>query len=516
MLIISTLIEISLNLPQRYKIDIILDIKSHIIFMQRKFITNLGLLILLNLLIKPFWVFGIDRTVQNIVGAEDFGFYFTIFNFSFLFNILLDMGITNFNNRNIAQNSQLLAKHFSGIISLKLILGFVYFLVTIGVGLLWGYHSKQLYLLMLVGFNQFLLSLLLYLRSNISGLLLFRTESFMSILDRTLMIIIMSVLLWGGVTNSPFKIEWFVYAQTVAYVTAVLTAYTIVIFKSKSLKMTWNYPFFLMILRKSLPFALLTLLMTFYNRIDTVMIGKLLPKGEGAIQAGIYAHAYRILEATNQIAFLFAILLLPTFSHLIKQGQKMTHIIKIAFSLLFVSTTLLAVNSFFYSYEFMDLLYDDYLQQSADVYAIIIFGVIAMGASYVFGTLLTANGNLKELNIIAGISLIISLVLNITLVPQMQALGSAIANVSALSFSTIAQLFVVRNSFNFAIDLKFINAIIAFVAITVLAVYASTFVDSVYWIWKIIIVSFLSLMIAMLLKLLNIKEFISAVKDRES
>ncbi|MCK5775094.1 MAG: hypothetical protein KAH25_02905, partial [Bacteroidales bacterium] len=87
---------------------------------------------------------------------------------------------------------------------------------------------------------------------------------------------------------------------------------------------------------------------------------------------------------------------------------------------------------------------------------------------------------------------------------------------SALSFSTIAQLFVVRNSFNFAIDLKFINAIIAFVAITVLAVYASTFVDSVYWIWKIIIVSFLSLMIAMLLKLLNIKEFISAVKDRES
>jgi len=72
--------EISLNLPQRYKIDIILDINLHIIFMQRKFITNLGLLILLNLLIKPFWVFGIDRTVQNIVGAEDFGFYFTIFN----------------------------------------------------------------------------------------------------------------------------------------------------------------------------------------------------------------------------------------------------------------------------------------------------------------------------------------------------------------------------------------------------------------------------------------------------
>jgi O-antigen/teichoic acid export membrane protein len=151
--------------------------------MQRKFITNLGLLLLLNLLIKPFWVFGIDRTVQNVVGSQQFGFYYAIFNFSFLFNILLDLGITNFNNRNIAQNSQLLAKHFSGIISLKLLLGFVYFLVTLGVGLIWGYRNEQLVLLALVGFNQFLLSFLLYLRSNISGMLMFRTESLMSVLD---------------------------------------------------------------------------------------------------------------------------------------------------------------------------------------------------------------------------------------------------------------------------------------------------------------------------------------------
>ena len=72
--------------------------------MQRKFITNLALLLFLNFLIKPFWLFGIDRTVQNSVLAEDYGIYFTLFNFSMLFNILLDVGITNFNNKNIAQH----------------------------------------------------------------------------------------------------------------------------------------------------------------------------------------------------------------------------------------------------------------------------------------------------------------------------------------------------------------------------------------------------------------------------
>ena len=143
--------------------------------MQRKFITNLGLLLLLNLLIKPFWVFGIDRTVQNVVGSEDFGFYFTVLNFSFLFNILLDFGITNFNNRNIAQNTHLLAKHFSRLVTMKLVLGFLYFLVTLGFGYGYGYRGSQLSLLALVGFNQFLLSFILYLRSNISGMLMFRT-----------------------------------------------------------------------------------------------------------------------------------------------------------------------------------------------------------------------------------------------------------------------------------------------------------------------------------------------------
>jgi len=88
--------------------------------MQGKFVKNLTLLLVLNLLVKPFWILGIDRSVQNTVGAEEYGFYFAVFNFSFLFNILLDFGITNFNNRNIAQNNQLLTKHLSNLLVVKL------------------------------------------------------------------------------------------------------------------------------------------------------------------------------------------------------------------------------------------------------------------------------------------------------------------------------------------------------------------------------------------------------------
>src|SRR5215207_9430433 len=99
--------------------------------MQKKFITNLAFLLFLNLLIKPFWLVGIDRVVQNTTGAEVYGQYYALFNFSFLFNILLDLGITNFNNRNISQNRQLLQKHLSGIISVRLALAGMYFFISI-------------------------------------------------------------------------------------------------------------------------------------------------------------------------------------------------------------------------------------------------------------------------------------------------------------------------------------------------------------------------------------------------
>ena len=56
--------------------------------MKRKFVTNLILLLFLNLLVKPFWILGIDRTVQNLVGDESYGLYFALFNFSLILKLI--------------------------------------------------------------------------------------------------------------------------------------------------------------------------------------------------------------------------------------------------------------------------------------------------------------------------------------------------------------------------------------------------------------------------------------------
>ncbi|HCT29172.1 MAG TPA: polysaccharide biosynthesis protein, partial [Bacteroidales bacterium] len=225
--------------------------------MKRKFALNLFLLLALNLMVKPFWIFGIDRTVQNIVGAGEYGLFYSLFNFSLLLNIILDFGITNFNNREISRHSQLLPKYFSNIISVKILLAFAYGLICFVGALSLGYDGRQIYLLSLLVLNQFIASFILYLRSNLSGLQFFKTDSVLSVLDRFLMIIICSLLIWGNLFNKHFSIEWFIYAQTLSYSITFAITFMLLLIKVGYIKVQFDIIFVVTILKQSYPYALL-------------------------------------------------------------------------------------------------------------------------------------------------------------------------------------------------------------------------------------------------------------------
>jgi O-antigen/teichoic acid export membrane protein len=489
--------------------------------MQRKFLTNLGLLLFLNLLIKPVWIFGIDLTVQRSVGVTDYGFYSVILNFSFLFNILLDLGITNFNNRNIAQNNHLLNKHFPGLLVLKLLLGFVYILIMFAVALILKYSDEQLKLLGWLAFNQFLLSFILYLRSNISGFLMFRTDSMLSVLDRLLMIFFCGILLWGGITSAPFRIEWFVYSQTAAYSITALVAFLVVVKKAKFRKLNWNWPFFLMIMKQSAPFALLVLLMTFYNRLDPVMMESLLPDKVGNEQAGIYALGFRLLDAANMVAYLFAVLLVPIFSRMLKEKQPVEHMVKLSFTLIISIASIVSIGLFFYSREVMDLLYNSHLDEATSVFRLLIPGFIAVSAVNIFGTLLTANGNFTQLNLIALSGLTINFVLNYFLIPVYLATGSAIASLITQFTMAIVQVIVVQRIFKFKVNVRYISTLVVFVAGVIVFNYLAklypvqwSFLPSAYtWLGSFSAVLILSVFFASILKLWSFKSLVKILRQ---
>jgi len=423
--------------------------------MNRKFITNLAFLLFLNFLVKPFYILGIDAEIQNRVGAEDYGMYFSLLGFTFLFTIFLDVGIVNFTTRTISQQPFLIQKYFSKVFSLRIFLALIYGVLVLIIGGIIGYNQSEIYLLLWLIFNQILAGFTLYFRSNLTGLLLFKYDSIVSVLDRFLLIIICSILLWGGVTTEPFQIYWFVYAQTFAYGVSAITALIFLLSNQKLKKLNWDKLFSMAILRQSAPYALLILLMTFYYRADSVMLERMLE--DGKTQAGIYANGFRFFEAANNIAFLFATLLLPLFSNLLKNKKPVASLVKIASSILIPGAILVAITCFLFSQQLIDARYINSTFQSGQVFGILMICFVFISTTYIFGTLLTANGNLKTLNKIAFGGVVLNIILNLILIPKYQAYGAAIASLITQGLTTIAQVWLCKSYFNLKMNSSLIT-----------------------------------------------------------
>jgi O-antigen/teichoic acid export membrane protein len=480
--------------------------------MNRTFLINIVFLLFVNLLVKPFYLFGIDRMVQNTVEEGSYGLYFALFNFTYLFQIINDFGIQSFNSRNIAQYNQLLDKYFPNILVLKGLLGIVYLLVVMVSAYFWDYSFDIFPFILLIAVNQILSSLIFFLRSNIAGLAMYWVDSVVSILDRLLLIIICAFLLWAPMFEGQFEIWWFVYAQTASLGIAALTAFIIVRRHIKTLNFNFHPPFLLLILKKSYPYALVVFLMTLYTRIDGVMIERML--SDGLLEADIYASAFRLLDASNMFAFLFATLLLPMFSKMIKEGESVAPLVRFSFQFIGAGAITLTFSILFFQEEIMVGLYDHGSAYSGQILMYLMISFLAMAGSTVYGTLLTANGSLMKMNVIFLIGVFLNVLLNWVFIPESKALGAAIASCITQGLVFFAQLFLAKQELKLRFAADMLIRILLFMAVLFAAMYWCFENINWGWLYRFILCLGLGGVLAFLFKLIDLRQLFELVRNR--
>lgn len=480
--------------------------------MNREFLVNLTLLLLINLLIKPFYTFGIDLRVQNLVGIENYGLYFALLNFSYIFQIFSDLGLQQYNSRNIAQYSFLVDKYFPHMLVLKGILAGGVLCSGFVVALLLGYQANSLYFLLFLLSNQILISFLFFLRFNISGLGHYRLDSLFSALDKLLMVLICGGLVWTSLADN-FQIEWFLYAQTTAYLLSVVVVFMA---NLKYLKRPLGFKFkplvLWVILKNSLPFALVVFLMTLYTRIDAVMIERLLGAVEGREQAGIYAFAYRILDTSNMLVFLFATLLLPMFSRLLNQPEELKALLRLSLQLMLVLTVGLSMSLFYYGAEISQALFEQYTPYTAEVFSLLILTFNALGLLAVFGTLLTANGRLHAVNMLFVLGIIVNVLLNFGLIPKYGAWGASLSTLCTQGLVAIGEMVLVIRIFDWRGDVKLYLQVIFFIALSLLITHTTYIYLELDWIVKFLFTGIGILGIAFLVKLIPYSDLLAVFK----
>lgn len=462
--------------------------------MKRTFLINLIFVVLLNLLIKPLWALGVERGVQNTLGFGDYGAYYALLNLSFLFAGLLDFGIQAYTSRLASREEAGLDALFPQVLVLKLG-GFVLYVIISGaIAMSLQIPSAQWLCLAFLLVNQACAQFILFLRSGIAGKGNYKWDSILSVADKAFMLMFVSGFLYLPILKEQLNITVFALLQSLAYVLTLLIS--LFLFRHSAIPMPRPKDFsgLKIIVKKAFPYALVGLLMTIYFRADTLMIRSYCGNKEN----GIYAAAYRLLDILNMFSYLFAALLLPMFGKLLRKGDSVRELSSLAARLIFGATWLIAWVVFFERDAIFELLYKTPSAYGADVMSYLLFALPFVGLLYVYGTLLTAEGDIQWMNKVALFAVLFNLGMNFFFIPKYGALGAAV--IAVLTHGHVAFMNFIRvlrkYQWRFVL-LDKLKLTLVFFGIPILLYYISHIAENLYLVVSLMTILGISLLFLM-------------------
>ena len=457
--------------------------------MKRFFLSNVLLLIFSNLLIKPIWIFGIDRWVQIHSGEHVYGEYFALFNVSILFSFLLDFGIQNFNTTQISRSPVLFRKYFPSLLLFKVMLLFVYAVITLTFAFVSGYRGVQIEYLTFLLLNQIFLSFILFFRSNITAFQKFKLESLISVLDKLLMVLFLSGFIIFPFLQEKLNMHVFILFQTLSYLLTMIFAYVSLIGFSPEFQLVFNKKWLLIILRNSMPFSILVFLMTIYYRLDGFLLERIL----GAKASGEYAKSYRILDAINNFSYLLSVVLLPIFSKMAKNNKSASDLLRLSSNLiLWIASPALSF-CIIHARVILDKLYPNLHgvrnPKQAMVFTLLVFSSLPISFVYVWGCDILAKHKISQLNKVVFFGVLINLFMNFILIPKYNILGAAITFITTQVLMSVGFAVLAEKFFNRAMIIRW----------SLYALFGLLFLKlSIHFDWSILTTSFLAILLLFL------------------
>lgn len=470
--------------------------------MKREFLINIILLFLINFLVKPLYIFGVDAHIQNLAGTEAYGKFFFYLNFVFLFQFINDPGIQNWNAQFIPKNRDLAGGHISRLLQVKLILFGAFSLAAAGAAWIAGYSDIKM--TVFICLNLALTSVFMILRGAIAGLGFYREDSFFSALDKLIMIVVLGYLSWLSPWSNDFDIMLLVYGQGISFMLACIVA---VIFLISKAGITWqpmSAAYFTSVIRQSAPYVLILLFMTAYNKLDGVMLGAMID--DNKYQAGVYAAAYRFYDAANMAGYLFAALLLPMYASNIGLPVVLNELKSAGLKLTAAISTGILCVTFFYGEPLLRAVYNDYTPQLYQTLRLLMAGYLTVAVAYIFGTLLVSQGKVGNLNRLFAAGLVLNIILNLMLIPGHQATGAALATLFTQVFVMLGQIYLCRKETGIGIGRAEIIRTGAYGLTIFMMFYLIKALDLFNWVANMTMCILISVLLSFVFRIISLKE----------
>jgi len=373
--------------------------------------------------------------VQDQVGHAEWGLYAALLSFGFLFLTLSDLGINQYATKMLAGDPGLMRSYFPNLLSFKYFLTLLYPVIMGVVAWLLGYPEQHIYFLVLLCLVHSGGQLMNFFRANFQAMQRFSLDGFLSVFDRIILLLITIYLFY-----TQLDISRFIYARVVTVILSVIVFYGLIIRMYGWFKPKLDIPLVRNIITYSLSLALMTVLYSIHDKVDQVMLERL----AGEKENGLYAGAYRWLEAFSMYMWTVLPIFFARFAFYVKdlkEQEKLLHKGQIITSL---PLTLVSIFVWFYGEKLL-FLFD---QSSPEEIAVMtqclqaVFVALWLNGNFaIFSTLLTATGHENAVNVFAGISIVVNIGLNWYFIPIHGAIASAWTTVISYLILSICYIF---------------------------------------------------------------------------
>ena len=209
------------------------------------------------------------------------------------------------------------------------------------------------------------------------------------------------------------------------------------------------------------------------------------------------------------------------FAATLKDKGDLTGLVKTSFNVIVAMAGIVLIMCAFYRQEIMLMMYDPeeaeteaaYLMrigQYANVFPLLLGSFFCLSTTYVFGTLLTANGSLKQLNLVAAAGVAINILLNLIIIPRFKAVGAACTSLCVQAVTAWLQYYIAKRILKFDLGGRYwLHIVLFFVSIATITLLIKQL--NINWIIGFIITFAVNCGAIFFTRMLRLKEIVTLV-----
>ncbi|MCS7074775.1 MAG: polysaccharide biosynthesis C-terminal domain-containing protein, partial [Bacteroidia bacterium] len=378
-----------------------------------------------------------ENLVQDQVGHTIYGKFSAILALCVFAGLLADFGVNQFTAKIIAAYPERFPQYFSNTITLKLISSFISTLILIAVGWQLGYQQEWFELLGIAALSQVMQNFFTWFRAIFQGLQQFGADAVASILDKTLLMILVWVLLYQGI-----EIHEFSWATLISGFLASLICLLMVIRLQGWYGVRFELSVLRTIIQGGIPFGLMAALYGLNDKVAPLLVEQL----HSAKEAGLFAAAFRWINAISMYLWTVLPIFYANFAKYSTRNIEKTQSIFNAGQII-VALPIIFVTGFVFCYaEKLFWLFGkstaEEISRMATALRWLMISVWFNGIFNIYSTYLTATGHEKLVNQALVVTLISFICLNWLFTPLWG------ANAAALSLSLSVVLLSVAYLWN--------------------------------------------------------------------